>query len=148
MNDGIKEILEKPNVYIFNDECYLYFGDYNKLKDYITNLQQELEVAKNNEEAFRLEMQDITKALALDEHTLFDDVKDYATNLQQENERLNHQLEVQKELTERNRLRKHCYKSRCEKAVEYIESRAKKAGVKLMSREEELIDILNGRSDE
>lgn len=30
MNNEIKEILEKPNVYSFNDECYLYFGDYNK----------------------------------------------------------------------------------------------------------------------
>ena len=38
--------------------------------------------------------------------------------------------------------------SRIEKAVEYIESRAKKAGVKLMPREEELLNILNGRSDE
>lgn len=43
MQDEIKEILEKPNVYSFNDECYLYFGDYNKLKDYITNLQKENE---------------------------------------------------------------------------------------------------------
>ena len=41
MNEEIKEMLEKPNVYSFNDECYLYFGDYNKLKDYITNLQEE-----------------------------------------------------------------------------------------------------------
>lgn len=46
MNNEIKEILEKPNVYSFNDECYLYFGDYNKLKDYITNLQQENERSK------------------------------------------------------------------------------------------------------
>jgi len=41
MNNDIKEILEKPNVYSFNDECYLYFGDFNKLRDYITNLQEE-----------------------------------------------------------------------------------------------------------
>ena len=46
MKDEIKEILEKPNVYSFNDECYLYFGDYNKLKDYITNLQEENERLK------------------------------------------------------------------------------------------------------
>ena len=46
MKDEIKEILEKPNVYSFNDECYLYFGDYNKLKDYITNLQEENEEIK------------------------------------------------------------------------------------------------------
>ena len=46
MKDDIKEILERPNVYSFNDECYLYFGDYNKLKDYITNLQEEKERLK------------------------------------------------------------------------------------------------------
>ena len=47
MKNKIKEILEKPNVYIFGDECYLYFGDYNKLKDYITNLQEENERLKD-----------------------------------------------------------------------------------------------------
>ena len=41
MKDEIKKILEKPNVYVFNYDCYLYFGDYNKLKYYITNLQEE-----------------------------------------------------------------------------------------------------------
>lgn len=46
MKDEIKELLEKPNVYNFGDECYLYFGDYNKLKDYITNLQEELKDAE------------------------------------------------------------------------------------------------------
>ena len=46
MNDEIREILEKPNVYSFADETYLYFGDYNKLKYYITNLQQENERLK------------------------------------------------------------------------------------------------------
>lgn len=43
MDKEIKEILEKPNVYSFGDECYLYFGDYNKLKYYITNLQQRID---------------------------------------------------------------------------------------------------------
>lgn len=47
MNDEIREILEKPNVYSFADETYLYFGDYNKLKYYITNLQQENDDLKN-----------------------------------------------------------------------------------------------------
>ena len=45
MKDEIKEIIEKPNIYMFNDECYLYFGDYNKLKDYITNLQDRIDKA-------------------------------------------------------------------------------------------------------
>lgn len=47
MSEEIKEILEKPNVYSFADECYLYFGDYNKLKHYITNLQQKVEQLEN-----------------------------------------------------------------------------------------------------
>lgn len=40
--------------------------------------------------------------------------------LQQENERLKHQLKVQEDLTVKNRMRKHIYKSRCEKTVEYF----------------------------
>ena len=56
MNDEIKEILEKPNVYSFNDECYLYFGDYNKLKDYITNLQQESKKLKKENELLKEEL--------------------------------------------------------------------------------------------
>lgn len=53
MNKEIKEILEKPNVYSFNDECYLYFGDYNKLKNYITNLQEENRKLKETNEEHR-----------------------------------------------------------------------------------------------
>ena len=54
----------------------------------IGNLQQEnqqlkeqLLVTQDNEETFRLEMEDITRALGLDEDTLFDDVKVYARSL-------------------------------------------------------------------
>ena len=47
---------------------------------------------------------------------------DYITNLQQENEKLKYQLEIQKDLTIKNRMRKHIYKSRCEKAIEYIQN--------------------------
>lgn len=54
----------------------------------IGNLQQEnqqlkeqLLVTQGNEETFRLEMEDITKTLGLDEDTLFDDVKAYAGSL-------------------------------------------------------------------
>lgn len=50
--------------------------------DYINDLEVEnkqlkkqLLVAQTNEETFRLEMEDITKTLGLDENTLFDDVK-------------------------------------------------------------------------
>lgn len=87
-------------------------------------------------------------------------LKNYITNLQQENERLNHQLELQKELTERNRLRKHCYKSRCEKAVEiydetitylttingeYMDSNTKRTIQDVVNKLEKELDILNGK---
>ena len=61
---------------------------HNIILDYITNLQEELDISQTNEETYRLEMLDITKILGLDEHTTFDEVKEYATNLQEENERL------------------------------------------------------------
>lgn len=59
----------------------------------IERLNKELEVAKTNEETYRLEMLDITKRLGLDELTLFDDVKDKA-------ERLNNIIEEVREYIE------------------------------------------------
>lgn len=44
-------------------------------------LKEQLLVAQTNEETFRLEMEDITKTLGLDENTLFDDVKLCAKSL-------------------------------------------------------------------
>lgn len=44
-------------------------------------LKEKLLVTQTNEETFRLEMEDITKTLGLDENTLFDDVKVYTRNL-------------------------------------------------------------------
>lgn len=44
-------------------------------------LKEQLLVSQTNEETFRLEMEDITRALGLDEDTLFDDVKVYARSL-------------------------------------------------------------------
>ncbi len=64
-----------------------------ELYDFITNLQEKLEVSETNEETYRLEMLDITKCLGLDEDTIFDEVKEKATNLQEENERLKNKIE-------------------------------------------------------
>ncbi|MBO4738701.1 MAG: hypothetical protein J5606_03980, partial [Bacteroidales bacterium] len=44
-------------------------------------LKKELEVSRNNEETYRLEMLDITKKLGLNEETMFDEVKDKAERL-------------------------------------------------------------------
>ena len=43
--------------------------------------KEQLLVSQTNEETFRLEMEDITKTLGLDEDTIFDDVKAYARSL-------------------------------------------------------------------
>lgn len=70
-----------------NYDFKLYEMGISALKE-IENLQQEnkqlkeqLLVTQTNEETFRLEMEDITKTLGLDEDTIFDDVKVYARNL-------------------------------------------------------------------
>ena len=55
-------------------------------------LKEKLLVTQTNEETFRLEMEDITKILGLDEYTIFDDVKAYAKSLKDnmfEKEQLN-----------------------------------------------------------
>lgn len=55
-------------------------------------LKEKLLVTQTNEETFRLEMENITKILGLDEDTIFDDVKSYARNLKNnmfEKEQLN-----------------------------------------------------------
>ena len=44
-------------------------------------LKEQLLVTQDNEETFRLEMEDITQTLGLDENALFDDVKAYAGSL-------------------------------------------------------------------
>lgn len=57
------------NVYSFNTKMLIKLLQENK------QLKEQLLVAQTNEETFRLEMEDITKILGLDENTLFDDVK-------------------------------------------------------------------------
>ena len=74
-------------------------GYYDGLKQGIEIVQQEnkelkeqLLVTQTNEETFRLEMEDITRALGLAEDTIFDDVKAYAKSLKDnmfEKEQLN-----------------------------------------------------------
>lgn len=67
--------MKNINIYSFNEKCYVYLGDYIKLLQENKQLKEQLLVSQTNEETFRLEMEDITKILGLDENTLFDDVK-------------------------------------------------------------------------
>lgn len=54
---------------------------YEKLQKENKQLKEQLLATQTNEETFRLEIEDITKTLGLDEDTIFDDVKEYARNL-------------------------------------------------------------------
>lgn len=54
---------------------------YEKLQQENEQLKEQLLVAQTNEETFRLEMEDVTKVLGLDENTIFDDVKASVRNL-------------------------------------------------------------------
>ena len=67
-----------------------YSSEVERMQKCIDELQQEnkqlkeqLLVAQTNEETFRLEMEDITQTLGLDEDTIFDDVKTYARSLKE-----------------------------------------------------------------
>lgn len=56
---------------------------FDELRNENKQLKEQLLVAQTNEETFRLEMEDITETLGLDENTLFDDVKVYARGLKE-----------------------------------------------------------------
>lgn len=90
LKEEIKEILEElENMYEIS-ELEEQVNNINKIRDYIINLQQEnkqlkeqLLITQTNEETFRLEMEDITRILGLDEDIIFDDVKTYARSLKE-----------------------------------------------------------------
>ena len=84
----IKDSIDFQEMVINNDKelqkARILFDEEKELYDEVIRLQEELKVAKDNEETYRLEMQEITKILNLDEHTIFDEVKEYARKLQEE----------------------------------------------------------------
>ena len=163
----------KENCYINNGCCcHTVKKEYSQeyLFDYITNLQEQLEVSQTNEGTYRLEMLDITKILGLDEHTTFDEVKEYATNLQEENEGLHIRIKTIKrrrkeqtakirkyreEITNKQNSNKD-YKARIDKAIEYIEKGNKHFKENynepyeyaFMVNADEIMKILKGKSDE
>lgn len=57
------------------------FEEKKQLQQENEQQKEQLLVAQTNEETFKLEMEDITKILGLDENTLFEDVKVYARSL-------------------------------------------------------------------
>lgn len=63
-----------------------------KLKQKNKKLKEQLLVAQTNEETFRLEMEEITQTLGLDENTIFDDVKASVRNLKDNWKRLTQKM--------------------------------------------------------
>ena len=132
LKEEIKEILEElENMYEIS-ELEEQVNNINKIRDYIINLQQEnkqlqeqLLVAQTNEEIFRLEMEDITKILGLDENTLFDDVKAYARSLKDnmfEKEQLNSLVNSCQEEIRRLKKQVEEYENELEKADSITQS--------------------------
>lgn len=68
------EIVMNENIKI-EQFIHMILRDNIKLLQENKQLKEQLLVSQTNEETFRLEMEDITKILGLDENTLFDDVK-------------------------------------------------------------------------
>lgn len=95
----------------------------------IERLNKELEIAKSNEETYRLEMLDITKRLGLKEDTMFDEVKDKAerlNNIIKELDKQNGELGAELSLTTDKYEKKLFIKENIIKEVrEYIEERIK-----------------------
>lgn len=60
---------------------------YELLQQENKQLKEQLLVTQTNEETFRLEMEDITRALGLAEDTIFDDVKAFVRSLEIENQK-------------------------------------------------------------
>ena len=131
MNNDIKEILDEMkqicDVWVIMEGGVKTYNQdqIHCIYDYITNLQEKLEVSQTNEETYRLEMQDITKCLGLEEDTIFDEVKEKTTNLQEENKRLKqfydkkgvYSLEYDKETLTTMICEK---QDRIDKAIEYM----------------------------
>lgn len=123
MNNEIKEI--KHRLELLHAECNpkAREEDIDYTLNYITNLQQELIIMVKDDEKSQETIIRLTK----------------------ENERLKYQLEVQQDLTIKNRLRKHIYKSRCEKAIEFIKKYCidDEFYINLSYKEKAIIEVLN-----
>ena len=95
-----------------------------KLQEENKKLKEKLDVAETNEETFRLEMQETTKILGLDEHTIYDDVK----------------LEIENIIKEKRK-----QKQRIDKAIEKYKKCKEEDYCTLAL---DMYDILKGESDE
>ena len=130
-------------------------GYYDGLKQGIEIVQQEnkelkeqLLVTQTNEETFRLEMEDITRALGLAEDTIFDDVKAYAKSLKDnmfEKEQLNSLVNSCQE--EIRRLKKQL-ENKYEKVGTLTGELLYEENTKLINQQKEFIEYMNKTIEE
>lgn len=118
--------------------CQAEFDNTMVLIEENQELKEKLLVTQTNEETFRLEMEDITKILGLDEDAIFDDVKAYARSLKDnmfEKKQLNSLVNsCQEEIRQLKKLNEektkigvanHKYASQCEDKVIIMETQQK-----------------------
>ena len=86
----------RNNDSIYATKFYVMQKQINELRQENKQLKEQLLVAQTNEETFRLEMEDITKTLGLDEDTIFDDVKACVKNLKDNWNKLKELFDIQK----------------------------------------------------
>ena len=114
MEDEIKEILDKPKILMLSYGSYISLNDYVKLKDYITNLKEEINklTAESTEwESKFYDMQDN-----------FHNANEEIERLKEENKRLRELDEnypIEEQLEEALKY-ENIYKSRIDKAIELL----------------------------
>lgn len=111
MTEEIKEILDYIDDRIIPNEKW------DKIKDYITNLQQELQ--KANDTIKELRDNNALDLLKISINSQYINTQNENIRLRQENETLKAKLEIGKTC---GFCPYYDYKSRCEKAVEYLEN--------------------------
>ena len=135
MKDEIKEILKEVNKIIDNtayNEEYSYFevSHISKLLDYMTNLQEEIKRQEGNYQIMQEDIVEFVKLLGLrDDFIISEEMPEKIKELQEENERLKEENKhIFANVNDDQLLRSNAmnwaeaqdYKSRNEKAIEYI----------------------------
>ena len=109
MEEEIKEILDNPKILMLSYGNYISLDDYVKLKDYITNLQEENEFLKLNNPEMNMEHFRIIK-----------ENKRKIDNLREENERLKNRNDFLEKVCVGFDDKYEYIKSINKKAIEYI----------------------------
>ena len=130
MNNEIKEILDNPKILILSYGSYISIDDYCKIKDCITNLQEKYDIAQKDIEILTSNYNDLVKMSENKITNLQEEVNKLTAesteweskcyDLQEENERLKENAIHNDKVVDKAKWNEMLYKSRNEKAKEYI----------------------------